>query len=82
MTRNATDPEFLHQAVSAAVQRLNDALATEAKLRSRLRRERWERRLLRRRAAHSVAQRAGDYTRAMRRFRRAIQVLFRKRLAG
>ena len=83
MVRNAAGSEVLQQAVSEAGQRLIDALVTEAKLRSRLGRERSHRLWRRRRVAQRlVAQRAGDYTRAMRGYREAIQALFRQRRTG
>jgi hypothetical protein len=77
----AHDPEALYKAVSEAAQRLIDALAAEAKLGHRLRRKRPEHRSFQqwRAVQRSIEQGAGDYAKAVRRFREAIQALFLKR---
>jgi hypothetical protein len=76
----ALDPEALHRVMSEAAQRLIDALAAEAKLGRRVRRKRPEHRSFRqwRVVQRSIKQGGGDYTKAVRRFRQAIQVLFLK----
>jgi hypothetical protein len=81
MVLHGPDPEALRQAVSEAAQRLIDALAAEAKFGRRLRRKRREHKLFQQRWAvqRSIERGAGDYAKAARRFREAIQAQFLKR---
>jgi hypothetical protein len=78
MVWRAVDPDVLHEAAVEAAHHLIDALAVEAKLGRLVRRRHPKRELFRqwRAVQRSIEQGTGDYMKATRRFRAAIQALF------